>query len=205
MNKISINLKYLLLQEQISENELSKRVGIPQQVINRLISGSNLNPKLTTISPIANYFKISLHELVFEDVAKAPKEKNSLKVPFISVSDIREFGLDHSITLANKYLTVDYGNLNKFFATEMYDDSMEPKFPCGCILVFEIDKNPSNGDFCLLSDENRNIQFRQVIFNHEDKKHIKSLNPQLSDYKLHKLPANMYIIATLQESRINFS
>ena len=49
MNNISNNLKELLKHEGISENELAKRVGISQQIINRLITGINTNPKLETI------------------------------------------------------------------------------------------------------------------------------------------------------------
>ena len=42
MNYIGVNLKKILAKERISEKELAKRVGIPQQMINRIIPIENL-------------------------------------------------------------------------------------------------------------------------------------------------------------------
>ena len=204
MNKISKNLKFLLNKERVSENELSKKIGVPQQVLNRLISGINLNPKITTISQVANYFNLPLQELIYGDLA-SDKNLNHIKVPFISFADLPRFDIDTAISSTNKFLTLDIETNGQYFATDMHDDSMEPKFPFGSILIFEKSKNPANGDFCLLRTENNEFFFRQVLFGATGKKHIKCLNPQFDEYKLALIPINFYVLATLLESRVSFT
>jgi transcriptional regulator with XRE-family HTH domain len=201
------NLKFLLKKEQISENELSKRTGISQQIINRIVSGENINPKLSTILPLANYFKIPLQDLIYNYSVNniTPSSKSSLKIPYIEFIDLETSGIDIALTRVEKYITVDILNPTKhYFATSMYDDSMEPKFSKGSILVFEKDKDLNNGDFCLLKGEENVYLFRQIMINSADKKYIKCLNPTFDGYKIVPLPINIYVLATLLESRTNF-
>ncbi|MBA2652071.1 MAG: LexA family transcriptional regulator [Tatlockia sp.] len=205
MNNIAKNLKFLIVNEGVSETLLSKKIGIPQQVLNRLVSGINLNPKLTTISHVANYFNIPLQALIYEDLSCRATKFSSIKVPFIHFTDLQGKGIEKAISNTNEFITVDMETKKQFFATEMYDNSMEPKFPFGSILVFEKNKDPANGDFCLLGTENNEFFFRQVLFNAADKKHIKCLNPQFSEYQLVPIPINFYVLATLLESRVSFN
>jgi transcriptional regulator with XRE-family HTH domain len=207
MNQIAKNLKFLVLNEGISENELSKKIGIPQQVLNRLVTGINLNPKLKTISPIAEYFNIPLQELINCDLTCQSDKNffNSIKVPFINFVDLQKGGIEAAISKANKFVSVDMKKDKHFFATEMYDNSMDPKFPFGSILIFEQNNDPVNGDFCLLRTEVNEFLFRQVLFKDKTKKYMKCLNPHFSDYKLEIIPVNFYVLATLLESRISFN
>ncbi|MBA3535154.1 MAG: helix-turn-helix domain-containing protein [Tatlockia sp.] len=205
MNHIAKNLKFLIINEGVSESLLSKKIGMPQQVLNRLVSGINLNPKLTTISQIANYFKIPLQDLIYEDLTCIPIKYESMRVPLINFTDLQKNGIEKAISNTNEFVTVDMDTNKQFFATEMYDNSMEPKFPFGSILVFEKNKDPANGDFCLIRTENNDFLFRQILFKAADKKHIKCLNPQFSEYQLVPMPINFYVLATLLESRVSFN
>ena len=64
MTKLGLNLKNLLNQTKLTESELARRTGVAQQVINRIASGKNTNPKLDTLSQIASYFMVSISQLV---------------------------------------------------------------------------------------------------------------------------------------------
>jgi transcriptional regulator with XRE-family HTH domain len=66
MNTLRSNLRYLLDKAELSENELSRRTGISQQIINRMLSGENTNPKIATLTPLAHYFHISISQLIGE-------------------------------------------------------------------------------------------------------------------------------------------
>lgn len=207
MNYIGINLKKFLKKECMSENELSKRIGIPQQMINRIITGINQNPKLSTITPIADYFKVPLQELISNanlDAANPQIINTQHKVPFVEFKDIEKHGFNHAISHANKYVTVELDQNKNYFATTMNDDSMEPKFSQGTILVFEKEKEPFNGDFCLLKDDRNHYVFRQIMINSTSKKFIKCLNPTNDAYTIIPLPINIYVLATLLESRTLF-
>lgn len=192
------------MKEGLSENELSRRIGISQQVLNRMIAGINLNPKLTTISPIALYFNVPLQELIYGDLSCVHNKISAAKVPFINFSDLQKYGIEISVAKAHQFVSVDMEKNKGFFATEMYDNSMEPKFPLRTILIFEQGKEPFNGDFCLLRTEDNNFLFRQVLFNITQKKYVKCLNPNFEEYKVVPMPVNFYILATLLEARTNF-
>ncbi|USQ13729.1 LexA family transcriptional regulator [Legionella lytica] len=208
MNYFGINLKKLLKKEGISENELSKRIGIPQQMINRIITGINQNPKLSTITPIANYFKISLHELISNaelDTNDTHSLNTQRKIPYIEFKDIEVYGISEALTKSKKFIAADLDYNKNYFATSMNDDSMEPKFSKNTILVFEKEKEPFNGDFCLLKDEGNHYVFRQIMINSSNKKFIKCLNPTSDLYTVIPLPINIYVLATLLESRTFFN
>lgn len=207
MNYIGENLKHLLKQEGISENEFSRRVGLTQQVVNRIISGSNKNPKIDTLLPIANYFNIPLHEIIETHIADSDKKVfyEAYKIPYIEFRDILNRGIEAALLAASKYVSVDMNEKNNYFATSMYDDSMEPKFPKGTILVFEKTKNIVSGDFCLLKGDNNHYMFRQIIISSIDKKFIKCLNPNNADFSALPLPINFYVLATLLEARTIFN
>lgn len=203
-NHLGINLKKLLKTENISENELAKRIGVPQQVINRIISGQNTNPKLATIIPIANYFKIPLHDLL-NDTNTDNLEPIKANIPYVEFKDLQEKGINYAISQTNKFVTADLVYNQHYFATAVVDDSMEPKFSKGTILIFDRDKEPCNGDFCLLQEDNNNYLFRQIMVNAINRKFLKCLNPSNIDYTVIPLPINIYIIATLLESRTFFN
>jgi len=66
MDNLSKNLVHLIKKANLSENELARRTGVPQQVISRIARGINKNPKITTLTLLARYFGILTSELLGE-------------------------------------------------------------------------------------------------------------------------------------------
>ncbi|MBP9722167.1 MAG: helix-turn-helix transcriptional regulator [Gammaproteobacteria bacterium] len=64
MENLAKNLKTLIERESISEAELSRRCGVTQPMINRIVNAKTDNPKLKTLLRISRYFGISISELV---------------------------------------------------------------------------------------------------------------------------------------------
>ena len=64
MENLARNLKILINKEQISEAELSRRCGVTQPMINRIVNAKTDNPKLKTLLRISRYFGISITDLV---------------------------------------------------------------------------------------------------------------------------------------------
>jgi transcriptional regulator with XRE-family HTH domain len=64
MENLAKNLKVLIAREGISEAELSRRCGVTQPMINRIVNAKTDNPKLKTLLRISRYFGISITELV---------------------------------------------------------------------------------------------------------------------------------------------
>lgn len=64
MENLARNLKVLITKEDISEAELSRRCGVTQPMINRIVNAKTDNPKLKTLLRISRYFGITISELV---------------------------------------------------------------------------------------------------------------------------------------------
>lgn len=203
MSLIGANLRELLSRENLSENELGKRIGISQQVINRIVSGINQNPTLATLLPIARYFNIPLQTLVSE---ANPIATYSQDIPYIDWEVLQKHGLDFALLHANKSTLLDIEiSKDLCFALSMYDGSMEPKFSSGSILIFQKDKSLINGDYCLLYDQEKEYMFRQLMINRAGQRFMKALNAGHKHYNATPLPINMCIIAILIESRTHFN
>ncbi|WP_196215459.1 helix-turn-helix domain-containing protein [Piscirickettsia salmonis] len=62
---LSKNLKQLMLQADVDSSELSQHTNLTISTINRLRSGSSsVNPTVTTLAPIANYFGVNIESLI---------------------------------------------------------------------------------------------------------------------------------------------
>lgn len=67
-NPVQENLKKLMLSDgKLSEGELSRKTGVPQSTIHRLLSGEIKESKPSTLKPIAGYFGLTLAQLQGEE------------------------------------------------------------------------------------------------------------------------------------------
>lgn len=64
MSKLSTNLKELIQKHGITVSELARQSKLHQPVVHRLTHGKTINPRIDTLVPIADYFDITLDELV---------------------------------------------------------------------------------------------------------------------------------------------
>lgn len=66
MNFQPNTLKLLLFRHGLTEAELAKKTGVSKANISRLINQNNCNPTLNTLAPLAQYFEISVSQLIGE-------------------------------------------------------------------------------------------------------------------------------------------
>lgn len=71
MNKLSENMRLLISLAGISEARLAERTGIPQPTINRITRGQSLDPRDSTLRPLAEFFGVSVETLRHGDVRGA--------------------------------------------------------------------------------------------------------------------------------------
>ena len=179
MTSLKNKLKSLLIQENISENELARRTGIAQQVINRMLSGENTNPKIGTLHPLAKYFKVSISQLLGESTPSG--------IPFI------DWRLLDQLNDPGQYSSPARHHI---FETCLLDHSMEPKFYSGTHMIFDQKVIALSGDFVLINLGDSPIIFRQLLAQ-QDHMMAKCLNPSHEAYQLHPLPAHARCVATL--------
>ena len=209
MKTLSTTLKELLLNAKLSENELARRTGVSQQIINRILSGENKNPKIATLKPIANYFMISVSQLIAEEPLPPETKLNSQhlgwhEIPLIEWDRVAGIKDKEFFSMPHQMIVVDIEPSNNIFAVKMPDSSMEPKFSVGTLLIFDLNKAPTTGDFVLVSLSNHSLLIRQVYLK-TNIAYIKCLNPKYSDYKLTPIEQNYKFLGTLIQSRTDYS
>lgn len=64
MENLSAVLTYLMFKNGLTSSELARKTGVAQPVIYRLMSGNTENPQILTLKPVADYFGISIEQLL---------------------------------------------------------------------------------------------------------------------------------------------
>ena len=208
MNKLSHNLKNLLRNAKISENELARRTGISQQVINRILSGENKNPKISTLNPLCSYFMVSISQLIGDEITAGETKLNPThlgwqKIPVINWDLLGKLPFRDLILKIDDHILTDIKSSNAIFALRMHGNSMEPKFPEGTMLIFDHSKAPFSGDFALLCFPNKEIEVRQIFITN-NKMYKKCLNPRNNDYNITILNNETTYLGVLIQSRTDF-
>lgn len=155
MNYLGNNIKKLMGREGIvSETDLGNRVGLPQATINRLVAGDTKDPRISTLELLANYFKVSLNQLLGKD----PLSDNHLSqdvftsIPVISWHDaVKGNTYIKSLTpdTWDKWISVDTKEEEHCFAL-CSKPSMEPRFPRNTLFIVNPDLKAQDGDLVVV-------------------------------------------------------
>ncbi|MCX7117925.1 MAG: LexA family transcriptional regulator [Legionellales bacterium] len=202
-----MNLRNLLLGAKMSENELARRTGISQQIINRILSGQNKNPKIATLSPLANYFMLSISQLIGEaalstEIHTNPSHLGWEEIPMMDWDALKRAPLDELLSLEHPKIWIDGQPSQHMFAIILKGQAMEPKFTEGTILIFDAVKIPNHRDFILLRCPDGDIMVRQ-LWTKNKKAYQKAFNPRFSDYQLTPVDEHTCYLGTLIQSRTN--
>jgi len=209
--QLSFNLKKLLFERNMKPIDLAREVDIPQPTIHRLVTGKSCRPYMSSLKPIADFFSLSVEQLVGEthfpsqhwqedtkNLADTPKIKT---IPLIDWAQTTT-GVETQPAGA-QYLVSSANISNDAFALSMSDSSMEPLFPKLTYLIFDPQRMPIDRSYVLVKlDGIETPIFRQLLIDIEHQ-YLKPLHPDLNIFQMRLLGNNDTIIATLVESRIN--
>lgn len=168
MKKDIISRNISLLMEHFdvrNESQLAKLVGMPQTTINKLLTGVSADPRISTLTPIVEHFKITLDTLLSDNpVFISPPNRQQLDtlIPIITYEELSDiYDNLQSLKIENwpqwypipKQSTSDYYAVHinqKQFPQPFYEASIlivknEPKLPrTGYCLVKHLDSNTVN-------------------------------------------------------------
>jgi SOS-response transcriptional repressor LexA len=212
MIKLDDALKNLMAKHDITPSELSRQTGVGQSVIFRMISGETDNPKVATLSPIANYFGISINQLIgetpianSEDEPKYPGQISAVPLlTFEQAKSLPKILKDKKIQKGIKTIFMDIA-LNKYiYALKLKDESMDPMFSKGTILIINLNEQPTDRDYAIIKLKNQNeVIFRQVLI--DGKNHyLKPLSPDSDKFKMKLFAKGDKYLGTLAQARRNF-
>jgi SOS-response transcriptional repressor LexA len=190
--------------------DLARALNIPSPTIHRLVKGKSTRPHASSLEPIANFFSITVEQLLGEETLPKlinneeitlPVKSDITIVPIIAWEDI--YNIKEAKTKSKNNVAVIGNSHDDYFALIMNDHSMEMLFPKRTILIFDPHKKPTDRSFVLVKLAGIETPiFRQLLVD-VDHQYLKPLNPDLNMYKMRLVNENDCILASLFESRIN--
>lgn len=206
--QLSKVLQQLLYDHRMNAYELACAVGLPAPTVHRLVSGKSTRPYKSSLKPIADYFAISMEQLLGEEPLDTPQDIQK-QTPFPTTSRIIEIPLIEWASLTHpqarqtsQQTVIATSDLSdQCFAVIMNDSSMAPQFSRDSVLIIDPDKQPSDRSFVLVQLANSDIVvFRQILID-ADYQFLKPLNPDLNAFKMRLLEQDDKILGSLVEAR----
>lgn len=183
-------LLQLMLVHKLSETKLSLATGINQAIISRILHNKTQNPRIDTVRKLADYFSISIDELIgIEDIKQNSQPLH--KIPLISWELIKNFESEKQIN--SDFIYAEVEKPYRCYATEMPNQSMLPYINEKSQLIVDTAQAHRDGDFVIayLNNEKRTMA----------RKYIKDTTIKLvatnSHYQSYTLSDNIQIIGTI--------
>ena len=162
-----------MMASNTSETELAKITNIPQSTINRILLEGTSNPTVSTILPIAKFFKVSIEELVSEQklgnekvLVSTSVYKNISILPIISYEQIIDW-VDGQIVKVNYYDEGSFVVSEKKLSDKSYairsKPSMEPRFKENSLFLIDNDVFITDNCFVVVSISGATPTLRKAI------------------------------------------
>lgn len=192
--------------------DLARETNLPTPTVHRLVTGKSTRPYKSSLEPIADFFSLSVDQLLGEaplpaeygandDDKRAIMQRNVVFVPFVEWDNLDS--LDN--LQADEHASIPFiGQISeKGFATVMPDSSMEPQFSRDNVLIFEPCTEANDRSFVLVRLVDGTYVLRQLLID-ANHKFLKPLNPDLSVFKMRLLEEGDAVKGLLIEARQMF-
>lgn len=208
---LSKNLHQLMkIHGNLSVSDLAKITHIPQPTLHHILCGSTKRPRIKALEALANFFSISLEQLVGNTplpsiIPEIVKENLQIRtIPIVPWAMIKEWPISNAKHLHLKEVILEKKVTENSFALILEDSSMEPLLPKNALLIFDFGKNPADRDIAIVQlGSDNTILFNRIFIDNTDS-YIKQ-NMQDGNVKLIKLNLEVdRILGTLIEVRIQF-
>jgi transcriptional regulator with XRE-family HTH domain len=208
------NLKRLMrLHGKLNLSELARETQIPQPTLHHIVSGSTKNPRRIQLEKLADYFSVSIKELLGVEPLtsmlpqKLQEELNLNMIPVITWEDLRCWNHTSQNKMQRRYVVANDKTSKNAFAIEL-QRSLHPVqlFPKGCVVIFDPEKEPNDRDFVLVyfKELDRVILVQMQI--RKGHTYLKRFDD--AGYADKLIPLRKYhsdqVMATVVESRIRF-
>ncbi len=167
------NIKLLLNERGLSIRQLSEALNgnLSPMTISRIINGVTKNPGIDALELLADYFNVSIDDLIKSNLAKSNLSKKKAQprhLPIVSLEDLSDLESIESLDLMTwkNWQTVSANAENEISSlafTIITDDTFYPRFPAGARLIFDPKEAPQNNDLVLVKHKLTNkVELREL-------------------------------------------
>lgn len=199
------NLRVLMQKIHLNEASLSRKTNIPQATLHKILAGKTEDPRASTLKTLADFFNISIDELL----TGTPPHKetsntnvNVQSIPIISWEDcIQAKDFISKLTASNwdDWAVTEY--LSKHAFALHSKSCLLPRFPKNTILFINPDSTPEDGDLVLVIYKNTSIATLRELSIDGPTQLLLPINPNTETTKLDK---DIKILGLLVKSSFSY-
>jgi transcriptional regulator with XRE-family HTH domain len=178
MDQIILRDCLLRLMGDMSESNLARAANIPKATINRILSGRTPDPRASTLVPIAQYFGVSLEQLL--GVMPLPEQiplraqtiahTHVLQMPFVAMNKIYQWHNQEFPATQHKDIVKDNARfvVDGCYLTQVDTIFMQPKFFNKTHIVVNPQLTTTHGDYVIYHlCESKQTLLRKLIIEGE--------------------------------------
>lgn len=157
----------------ISEAELARRMQIPTATLNKIKTGVIADPRSSTLTLIANYFGITIDQLLGNAPIERIFPRNLCYVPVIDPCDILITDCD-GLNKSNHEKWISFEGVpsiitHKMFATKVQGNAMWPRFDDETIVIVDCDQPVESKQYIVIHiEKDDQIILRQIFIDGSD-------------------------------------
>jgi SOS-response transcriptional repressor LexA len=204
-NKLRDNLIKLMRRCRVKVSELHKTTGVPLTTLKRMKNDVNSNPTLSSIIPVANFFGLTIDQLVgivplpSDKLLGTYQEKRGywINVPIIQWEEV----IDWPQININTYsvISTDAEIARESFAL-IIETSDLTGFLANSILIIDPQAKPEHGDYIIAIKEGEKTTSLKQLLVHEGEAYLKPVNPH---YKTVSLDMSYKILGLVVQVKWN--
>ncbi|EIR5399578.1 helix-turn-helix domain-containing protein [Salmonella enterica] len=190
--KLAANINHLMSQKGIANvTELAKQIRIPQPTMHRLLSGDVKEPKYALLKQIADFFKLSVQELVETDLLRTvssesiePTKVGTLRfteVPIIGGAQLGNGGhwtnMQYPVGFGDGYINWPTRDPDAY-AVHCTGDSMKPRIKDGEYVVIEPNHQFLPGDEVLVVTKDERAMVKTFLYERDGEVMVMSINEE---------------------------
>ncbi len=169
---ISANIRKLIHSRKISEAQLARALNVSPMTIRRVVSGETADPRISTLSQIADFFNVSVDSLIEKNDMPITftQENKPHFIPILNWNLLEKFcstpNLLNLCEWEDWYPVISAPSLHldkKTFALRT-KPSMQPRYPLGTLLIITPEDEYLDNDIVLVKiTKSNDFSLRELI------------------------------------------
>lgn len=172
-NNLSDTLNLLMAKARINSSELARATGLPATTIKRMRNQEQCNPTISTLTPIAAHFGITLNALL--GGPSAPHSSHDNTIPLL---DWTKAAIPDKPSLDELQISTEKPLSPGSYAIRM-DHTLGP-FPKDAILIIDRERQPDSLDYIIVSKKTSGTAAIKQYLIETDESYLQSLIPGIS-------------------------
>lgn len=167
---------------RLNSEELSRRIGLPASTIKKIRNNHDSNPTLSTLSPIAKYFTLSISQLIGDEPFPESRLKGAYRINERILSHIPVISWEMAVLWPSaditpkQTITSEHQYSTDSFALIVEEDDWE-NLAVGTSLIIDPSLKPAHRDYIIVHRTGqKSPTLRQALFD-EGQSYLKPVTP----------------------------